>query len=69
MYSSWDMVRDGQTDRRMDGQKKWHIEVGGPPKIVGKKFLNLHIKNRIFQHQHWDRWKQASLTGRPTTLE
>ena len=28
MYSSWDMVRD----RQMDGQKKWHIEVGAPPK-------------------------------------
>ena len=28
MYSSWDMVRD----RRTDGWKKWHIEVGAPPK-------------------------------------
>ena len=28
MYSSWDMVRDRQTD----GWKKWHIEVGAPPK-------------------------------------
>ena len=28
MYSSWDMLRNRQTDR----QKKWHIEVGAPPK-------------------------------------
>ena len=27
-YSSWNMVRNGQTD----GWKKWHIEVGVPPK-------------------------------------
>ena len=36
MYSSWDMVRNKWTDRRMDGWtdrwKKWHIEVGVPPK-------------------------------------
>ena len=32
MYGSWDMVRDGQTDRRTDGRKKWHIEVGAPSK-------------------------------------
>ena len=35
-YGSWDMVRDGQTDRRTDrwteGQSNWHIEVGVPPK-------------------------------------
>ena len=30
----WDMVHDGQTDGWMDGQKKWHIEVGGPPKKI-----------------------------------
>ena len=38
MYSSWGMVRDGQTDRwtdeRMDGQKNWYIEVGAPPKNI-----------------------------------
>ena len=28
MYGSWEMVRD----RQMDGRKKWHIEVGAPPK-------------------------------------
>ena len=28
MYGSWDMVRD----RHTDGRKKWHIEVGTPPK-------------------------------------
>ena len=30
-YGSWDMVCDRQTDRRMDGREKWHIEVGAPP--------------------------------------
>ena len=28
IYVSWDMLRNG----RMDVQKKWHIEVGAPPK-------------------------------------
>ena len=28
VYGSWDMLRD----RRTDGRKKWHIEVGAPPK-------------------------------------
>ena len=36
MHSSWDMLHnremDGQMDRQTDGQKKWHIEVGAPPK-------------------------------------
>ena len=27
MYSSSDMVHDGQTDGRTDRQKKWHVEV------------------------------------------
>ena len=31
MYSSWDMVCKGQIDRWKDG-RKWHIEVGAPPK-------------------------------------
>ena len=34
MYSFWDLVHDRWTDR----QKKWHIEVGAPPK---NKSLNL----------------------------
>ena len=29
---SWDMMHDGWTDRQMGGQKKWHMEVGAPPK-------------------------------------
>ena len=32
MYGSWVIGRDGQTDGRTDGRKKWHIEVGAPPK-------------------------------------
>ena len=30
IYVYWDMVCDRQTE--MDGQKKWHIAVGAPPK-------------------------------------
>ena len=30
MYCSWDMMCNRQTD----GQKKWHIEVGAPPKNI-----------------------------------
>ena len=36
MYSSWDMVHN----RQMDGQKKWHIEVGAPPKNLFWHFRN-----------------------------
>ena len=36
-YGSWDMVRDGQTDR----QSNWHIEAGVPPK-------NKYCKNRAW---------------------
>ena len=32
MYRSWDMPRDGRTDGRTDGRKKWHIEMGEPPR-------------------------------------
>ena len=32
MYSSWDMVHNRWMDRWMDGQKKWHVEVGAPIK-------------------------------------
>ena len=45
MYGSWDMVCDGQTDRRTDGRKKWHTEVGAPPKYLGNKTIEgqLHL--------------------------
>ena len=39
MYCSWDMVRDGRKDRLTDGRKKWHIEVGAPPKIIDLIFF------------------------------
>ena len=44
MYSSWNIVCNRQTDK----QKKWHIEVGAPSKIMTRKntFLlnaNLYI--------------------------
>ena len=31
MYGSWDMVCDGNYVR-IDGQKKWHIDLGASPK-------------------------------------
>ena len=42
MYGSWDMV----CSRWMDGWKKWHIEVSGPPKKQ-KGFL---IFKHFFRH-------------------
>ena len=47
MYDSWDIVRDERTDRRTDGQKKWHIEVGAPPKNL-LMFLVLQFINLSF---------------------
>ena len=32
MYGSSDMVCDGQMDGQTNAWKKWHIEVGAPPK-------------------------------------
>ena len=32
MYSSQDIVPNRWIDRQTNGQKKWHIEVGAPPK-------------------------------------
>ena len=37
MYGSWDMVRNRRMDGQTDGHKKWHIEVGAPPKKWYKK--------------------------------
>ena len=37
MYGSWDMVHNRQMDGQTDGRKKWHIEVGAPPKKWYKK--------------------------------
>ena len=36
MYGYWDMVCNRQMDRLTDRQKKWHIEMGAPPKNDGK---------------------------------
>ena len=51
MYSSWDMVHDRWTDRQTVRRKKWHIEVGAPPKNVTseKKSSVLHYFYGIFQ--------------------
>ena len=37
MYGSWEMVCKGWAD----GQKKWHIEVGAPPKNKNKKLFEV----------------------------
>ena len=34
MHDSWDMVCNGHAGGQADGQKKWHIEVGTPPKYT-----------------------------------
>ena len=44
MYGSWDMVCDRQMDRQKGGQKKWHVEVGAPPKNCLKKSLKCFTK-------------------------
>ena len=59
MYSSWDMLRDGQTDGRTDGQtdgwKKWHIEVGAPPKkkVFLKDILSITVDSVIYHIKTW----------------
>ena len=54
MYGSWDMVHnrrtDRQTERWTDRWKKWHIEVGVPPKNrsnFSDKCLILHCLFKI----------------------
>ena len=47
MYGSWDMV----SDRRMEGQKKWHIEVGAPTKnhkLIGLSLWTISRKISFF---------------------
>ena len=34
VYGSWDILRNRRTDGQTDGWKKWHIEVGAPPKNI-----------------------------------
>ena len=51
IWCETDRQTGGWTDRRTDGQKKWHIEVGAPPKkiltndILSKLFLLLFPEN------------------------
>ena len=35
---------DGWTDRRTDGGKKWHVEVGVPPKKSNKQLSRKTLK-------------------------
>ena len=57
MYGSWDMVRN----RRTDGQKKWNIEVGAPPrKIKISNWVQLFLEwkkkrtvNKILSPKLW----------------
>ena len=43
---------DGGTDGWTDGKKKWHIEVGAPPKKEIKQLL-LKYKHRNNIYEHW----------------
>ena len=47
MYNSWDIMLDRRTDgwmdRWMDGQKKWHREVGAPPKNTASMQIIAHV--------------------------
>ena len=53
MYGSWDMVPDGRTDRR----KKWHIEVGAPPKNGQTCFKKIAV------FPLWSPWKHQKPFG------
>ena len=62
MYASWDMVHNRWMDRQMnrwtdglrDGQKKWLIEVGVPPKkITLQKEIRLWGLQRIWGLTNW----------------
>ena len=48
MYSSWEMVCDELTD----GRKKWHIEVGAPPKnLKDERWQKMKIETNILDIQ------------------
>ena len=57
MYGPWDMVRDRRTDRQTDQRKKWHIEVGAPPKnqkqMIMSTWVEAHQKFDFSIQQSW----------------
>ena len=53
MYGSWDMLRNGQMDGQMDGWKKWHKEVGAPPK---KPPGDIIILQKSYDHMLYCSW-------------
>ena len=61
MYSFWNIVHD----RQMDEQKKWHTEVGAPPKNPKHPFVDIGAhswsswKFSIFQTKNLVSWKQS----------
>ena len=54
-----DVVHDKWPDRWMDGQKKWHIEVGAPPNKNPQRFLKTSCGKEnswIVAYEHsWER--------------
>ena len=52
MYGSWEMMRDGRTDR----WKKWHIEKGAPPKKTIQNDKKLKEKKRIVAYPDFRNW-------------
>ena len=60
MYGSWDMVpemgwMDGLTEGRTD-KKKWHVEVGAPPKNISKFVINSATISNLFLMEMRFKW-------------
>ena len=68
MYSSWDMLHDGQTDRWTDRKKKLHIEVGAPPNKNIKQVSGIKVLNLMCEHFVWTLFCIFGL-GQNLTLE
>ena len=43
IYGSWDTVHDRQTEGQTNGQKKWHTEVGAPPKNKMVRYISSQV--------------------------
>ena len=54
-YGSWDGM-DGWTDGRTNRQKKWHVEVGAPPKNISKFVINSATISNLFLMEMRFKW-------------
>ena len=66
MYDSWDMVCDRRTDRQMDGRKKWHIEVGAPPKQLAIHIISFLLKTvwKSTYNRPWNNCQSSDINQR-----